>query len=134
MLETHPVSDPIVQVLEYGNEDEVSAVELAKAVGIALQKAYPDHPFLVGFQGGHIVVKHLAIEDAVHAAIGKRGFSCALPYDRLTTHKQVSDSAIRMGGQLLEQFKLPRGKWDGRDPVVPGHYDRRTPFRRKGLQ
>lgn len=123
-----------MHILEQGNEDEISAASLALCVGEALNKAYPDHPWLVGFQGGHIVVKHLAIEDAVHAAIGKRGFSCALPYDRLTMHKQVSDSAIRMGGQLLEQFKLPRGKWDGRDPVVPGYYDRETPYRRKGLQ
>jgi hypothetical protein len=107
---------------------------LAVAVGEALNKAYPDHPWLVSFQGGHIVVKHLAIEDAVHAAIGKRGFSCALPYDRLTTHSQVTTSAIRMGGQLLEQFKLARGQWDGSDPVVPGYYDRKTPFKRKGLQ
>jgi len=123
-----------MHILEHGNEDETSAAALALAVGEALNKAYPDHPWLVGFQGGHIVVKHLAIEDAVHAAIGKRGLSCALPYDRLTTHKQVSDSAVRMGGQLLEQFNLPRGKWDGRDPMVPGYYDRSTPFKRKGLQ
>lgn len=107
---------------------------IAVAVGEALNREYPHHPWLVGFQGGHIVVKHLAIEDAVHEAIGKRGFSAALPYDKLTTHKQVTDSAIRMGGMLLEQFKLPRGAWDGRDPVVPRHYDRRTPFKRKGLQ
>lgn len=123
-----------MHILEAGNEDEVSAAALALAVGEALNKAYPDHPWLVGFQGGHIVVKHLAIEDAVHGAIGKRGFSCALSYDRLTTHKQVSDSAIRMGGQLLEQFRLPRGKWDGRDPIVPGYYNRATPHKPKGLQ
>lgn len=123
-----------MHIIEAGNEDEASAMELAQAVGEALNKAYPHHPWLVGFQGGHIVVKHLAIEDAVHAAIGKRGFSTALPYSRLTTHKQVSDSAVQMGGMLLEQFKLPRGAWDGRDPVVPGYYDRSTPFKRKGLQ
>ena len=123
-----------MQILDVGNADEVSAMALAVAVGEALNKAYPDHPWLVDFQGGHIVVKHLAIEDAVHAAIGKRGFSCALPYDRLSTHQQVTTSAIRMGGQLLEQFHLPRGAWDGRDPIVPGYYDRSTPFKRKGLQ
>ena len=123
-----------MHIIDQGNVDEVSGMAIAVAVGEALNKAYPDHPWLVGFQGGHIVVKHLAIEDAVHEAIGKRGFSCALPYDRMTTHEQVRTSAIRMGGQLLEQFKLPRGKWDGRDPIVPGHYDRSTPFKRKGLQ
>lgn len=123
-----------MQVIDAGNEDELSAMRLALAVGEALNKAYPDHPWLVGFQGGHIVVKHLAIEDAVHAAIGKRGFSCALPYDRMTTHREVRVSAVRMGGKLLEQFKLPRGKWDGRDPTVPGYYDRATPHKPKGLQ
>jgi len=124
----------VTEILEHGNEDEASAKELAIAVGEALQKAYPDHPWLVGFQGGHIVVKHMAIEDAVQEAIGKRGFSAALPYSKLTTHKQVSESAVRMGGMLLEQFKLPRGRWDGRDPIVPRWYDRATPFKRKGLQ
>ncbi len=123
-----------MEVLEHGNEDEQSAKELAIAVGEALNKAYPDHPWVVGFQGGHIVVKHLAIEDAVHDAIGKRGFSAALPYARLATHAQVTASAIDMGGRLLEQFRLPRGKWDGRDPIVPGYYNRGTPFKRKGLQ
>jgi hypothetical protein len=123
-----------MQVLEHGNEDESSAIELAKQVGEALNKYYPNHPWLVGFQGGHIVVKHLAIEDAVHAAIGKRGFSMARPYNKLVTHKEITAECVLMGGMLLEQFKLPRGAWDGRDPVVPGYYNRATPFKRKGLQ
>ena len=79
-------------------------------------------------------MKHLAIEDAVHQVIGKRGFCAALPYGKLSTPKQVAQSAVTMGGMLLEQFQLPRGKWDGRDPIVPRNYDRSTPFKRKGLQ
>jgi hypothetical protein len=120
------------EILEYGQPEELSNLELAREVGDALQKAYPDHPWIVGFQGASIVVRHMAIADCVHQLTGKEGFAAALPHSALRTPGEVRRSATMMGGQLLEAFGLPRGKWDGRDPVSP-QWDRSTPFKRKGF-
>ena len=123
----------MIEVLEQGNEDEQSDQDIALQVGEALNKHYPNHPWLVGFQGHHVVIRHMAIADCVHVATGKQGFAAALPPSKLRTPKEIVQSAIRMGGQLLEAFRLPRGPWDGSDPICPG-YDRSTPFKRHGFQ
>jgi hypothetical protein len=123
----------VIEVLERGQPEEASNLALAKEVGDALQKAYPDHPWIVGFQGPSIVIRHMAIADCVMQAVGKEGFAAALPHSRLRTPTEIMDSAVRMGGQLLEAFGLPRGRWDGRDPICPG-WDESTPYKRKGFQ
>ena len=123
----------MIEVLERGHKEESSNLELAQAVGVALNQAYPDHPWIVGFQGETIVVRHMAIADCVMQLTGKEGFAAALPHSALRTHSEIKRSATMMGGQLLEAFGLPRGKWDGRDPVSP-KWDRSTPFKRKGFQ
>jgi hypothetical protein len=106
-------------VLEAGDPEELTQLELAQKVGDALNKAYPNHPWVIGFQGGGIVVRHLAIAGAVANTIGKEGFSSLLPKHRLGTPDEIRDSCITFGGELLEAFDLPRGAWDGREPTVP---------------
>jgi hypothetical protein len=123
----------MIEVLERGEREEASNMELAKCVGEALQKEYPDHPWIVGFQGSSIVIRHMAIADCVMQLTGKEGFAAALPSSSLQTPDQIRRSAVMFGGQLLEAFGLPRGKWDGSDPVPPG-WDRSTPFKRRGFQ
>lgn len=120
-------------VVEKGDADEQSDMHVAKQIGDALQKHYPDHPWVVCVQGRAIIIRHLAIAAEVAAKIHREGFGAVLPKDKLGTPKQIVRSAIQFGGQLLEAFQLPRGKWDGRDPVCP-NWDRQTPFRRKGFQ
>ena len=112
--------NPYMHVMEQGDPEEASQLEVAKQVGDALNRAYPNHPWIVGFQGGGIVVRHLVIAAEVAVAIGKEGFSSLLPLDRLGTPKEINASAVEFGGQLLETFSLKRGAWDGELPIVPG--------------
>jgi hypothetical protein len=126
------VSDLIV--IEQGDPDEQSDMQIAKWVGAALQRHYPDHPWVVCVQGRAIIVRHLAIAAEVAARIHREGFGSVLPKDKLGTPKEIVRSAVRFGGELLEAFQLPRGKWDGRDPICPPAWTRQTPFQRKGFQ
>ena len=106
-------------VLEAGDPEELTQLELAQKVGDALNKSYPNHPWVIGFQGGGIVVRHLAIAGAVANALGKEGFASLFPNNKLGTPDEIRESCIRFGGELLEAFALPRGAWDGREPQVP---------------
>ena len=110
-----------IEILEHGSLDERSDKEAAIAIAQALNKFYPNHPWIVAFQGRGLVVKHQAISDAMLEATGQRGFSALLPRG-IKTHKDLTRAAIEFGGMLLENFGLPRGPWDGRDPVVPARY------------
>lgn len=120
-------------VLEPGDADEQSDMQIAMQVGDALNKHYPDHPWVISVQGRAIIIRHLAIAAEVAAKIHREGFGAVLPKDGLGTPKEITASAVSFGGQLLEAFQLPRGKWDGRDPVCPA-WDRGTPFKHKGFQ
>jgi hypothetical protein len=108
-----------MHVMEHGDVEEASQLKLATDVGEALNKAYPNHPWVIGFQGGGIVVRHLAIAGAVAEVLGKEGFASLLPKHKLGTPTEIRSSAIEFGGQLLEAFDLPRGAWDGRPATVP---------------
>lgn len=108
-----------LRVIEFGDADEVSDMELALEIGKILNRIYPNHPWVVGFQGRGLVLRHLAIASEVHRVIGRQGFSSLLPPEKLHTPKQVKRSAVMFAGQLLEAFGLPRGAWDGRPPIVP---------------
>ena len=108
----------MIEILEQGDKDETSDRDLAMRVSHALCRLYPDHPWLVSFQGRCLVVRHMAISDAVRKRLGRDGFGAVLPPDEMRTHKQTVQMAMRFGGLLLEAFNLPRGKWDGRPPEV----------------
>ena len=111
--------DRVVKVLEYGDADEVSDMETAMYVGDLLQKSYPNHPWVVGFQSRGLVLRHLAIASEVERVIGKSGFASLLPRENMTTPDQIRHTVINFAGELLELFNLPRGAWDGRPPQVP---------------
>ena len=106
-------------VMEAGDPEEATQLALAQKVGDSLNQAYPNHPWVIGFQGGGIVVRHLSIAGAVANALGKEGFASLLPKNKLGTPDEIRESCIRFGGELLEAFELPRGAWDGREPQVP---------------
>ena len=113
-------------MIEIGDPDEVSDLNIAKSVGDTLCKFYPDHPWLVSFQGRAIVVRHLAIASEVARVVGREGFSAMLPRDKLGTPKEIAHAAMLFGGQLLEAFGLKRGAWDGTAPIVPTTWKRKT--------
>lgn len=97
-------------------------MELALEIGAVLQKEYPNHPWIVGFQGRALVIRHLAIASEVTRVIGREGFSTLL---RPGAPKQMPHIAVMSAGELLEAFGLPRGAWDGSLPKVPDSWKRR---------
>lgn len=108
-----------VRVIETGDEDEASDRDLAIQIGQVLERHYPNHPFIIGFQGRGLVIRHLAIASEMARIIGREGFATLLPREKLGTPKEVTHAAVTFAGELLEAFQLPRGEWDGRPPVVP---------------
>ena len=115
-----------VGVLERGNPDELTDQELAVRIGQALEKHYPNHPWIIGFQGRGLVLRHLAIASEVARVLGREGFASLLPREKLGTAKEVTRTAVKFGGEMLEAFQLPRGAWDGRLPVVPTNWRPKT--------
>jgi hypothetical protein len=108
-----------IRILEGGDEDEASDRDLAIHIGQVLERHYPNHPFIIGFQGRGLVIRHLAIASEMARIIGREGFATLLPREKLGTPKEVTHAAVMFAGELLETFQLPRGAWDGRLPVVP---------------
>lgn len=95
-------------------DEEVLGLEVAQA----LNKHYPGHPWIVAFQGGALIVRHIDIGNAVALKTGKSGFGAVLPPHRQESRKSVMESAVRFGGEMLETFGMPRGKWDLATPPV----------------
>jgi len=108
-----------VRVIEEGDRDEASDRDLAVHIGQVLERHYPNHPFIIGFQGRGLVIRHLAIASEIARIIGREGFATLLPREKLGTPKEVTHAAVIFAGELLEAFQLPRGAWDGRPPIVP---------------
>lgn len=117
--------EPVVHILEPGDPDESSDMALAVDIGQALQKAYPSHPWIVGFQGRGLILRHLGIASEVARVIGREGFSSLLPREKLGTPREARHTAIIFAGELLEAFGLRRGAWDGEPPIVPKSWARR---------
>ena len=108
-----------MELLERGTPQESSQEAIAFQVGEALNKHYPNHPWVISFQGGAIIIRHLSIAHAVWRELKRDGFGAVMNPKMLNTPTEITKSAVRFGGELLEAFGLPRGAWDGREPVVP---------------
>lgn len=106
-------------LIEAGNQDEASDQAAAFEVAKTLEAKYPNHQWMVGFQGRALVVRHPFIATLVKMELGQDGFAFKLPNISGMTPKAVAHQAMLAGGQMLEAFGLPRGAWDGREPVVP---------------
>lgn len=111
-----------MEILEHGTPEERSDQDLAIQIGHALNKHYPNHPWVVSFQGHALIIRHLAIAHAMFREIGRDGFGAVMDPTKLDTPTSVMKSAIEFGGMMLENFGLPRKAWDGRDPVIPARY------------
>jgi hypothetical protein len=107
-----------MEVIEQGNPDEAGDLAKALEIGQILDKHYPNHPWMITFSSHALVIRHLAIANAVAMATGREGFGSVLP-PGVVTPKNLSTEVVKHGGALLEAFGLPRGAWDGRDPIVP---------------
>jgi hypothetical protein len=110
----------VEQILHIERGDPEEAAELAQAldIGKILERHYPNHPWVISFQSKALIIRHLPIANAVTMATGKEGFGSVLP-PGMVTPKNLTTEVVRHAGAMLEAFQLPRGPWDGRDPVVP---------------
>ena len=128
------MSDAHIQVIEHGTLEEASDMALAKEVGEALSAAYPNHPWMVSFQGHALIVRHAVISNAMTFATGREGFGSLLPKDKLGTPTELRHTVIMFGGELLEAFGLKRGAWDGSEPVVPVAWRKRIGNKPQGVR
>lgn len=100
-------------------EGESSYLDLAIEISQQLEKHYPNHTWLVSFQGGAMIVRHALINAYAAEKLKREGFGYTLPKDKLGTPHEVVKSAIQAGGAMLELFGMKRGKWDGEEPQAP---------------
>ena len=112
----------MIEILERGNPEESSYLQLAIEIWNQLEKAYPNHPWQVSFQGGAMIVRHAVINAEVSAHLKREGFGFLMPKDKLDNHKEVVRSCIQAGGAMLELFGMKRGKWEGEEPQIPGDW------------
>ena len=108
-------------LLEAGDEDEHTDMQRAIEIGRILERTYPNHPFIVSFQGRALVLRHVAIAAEVARVLGREGFGTLLPENKMRTPTELTHTVKIFAGELLEAFGLPRGAWDGRPPIVPVH-------------
>jgi hypothetical protein len=115
------------ETLEAGDPGESIDLQKAHEVAQTLERTYPAHPWLVSFQGRVLVVRHLVISDFVRNRLGRDGFGFVLKHLDSHSAHDLAHNAVMAGGQMLEAFGLPRGKWDGREPTVPSGWKRKEP-------
>lgn len=116
-----------IRLIEPGDPNESMDLQKAQEVATTLERHYPNHPWLVSFQGRVLVVRHLEISDLVRNDLGRDGFGFVLKHLDTATASELAKNAVMAGGQMLEAFGLPRGKWDGREPTVPSGWKRKEP-------
>lgn len=119
--------------IDKGNKDEASDMAIAQQIAAALNRHYPDHLWIIGVQGGGLVLRHAAISLMAAAFLGKEGFSYLMPRDKMGTPKEIEESAVRAGGHMLELFGMPRGRAEYPVPeqmiaaglvIIPKHWKR----------
>jgi hypothetical protein len=116
-----------IRLIEPGDPDESLDMEKAREVAQTLERHYPNHPWLVSFQGRVLVVRHLAISDLVRVDLGRDGFGMVLKHLNASTASELAKGAVMAGGQMLEAFGLKRGAWDGTLPTIPAGWKRKQP-------
>jgi hypothetical protein len=108
-----------ITVVEQGDESEATDQAKAIEVGRALEKHYPNHLWIVAFQGHALIVRHALICGFVKEFLGQDGFGFLMPNADKMTHKELAHSAMIAGGEMLEAFGYERGAWDGSEPKMP---------------
>lgn len=106
---------------ENGLIDDIEDAEAAKRMAHLLGRYYPGHPWIVGYQGHVLVIRHDAIDQYIGALMRQyaKGFCYVVKHHDHPDPKTFQRAAIEAGGKMLEAFGYPRGKWDGREPSFP---------------
>lgn len=93
-----------VEVTSYDAES-VEMEHKAKQVATYLTRAYPDHPWMVGWAPGMtLVVKHMA---------GQAKYGYTIDAAKSFSASHLARAAVMAGGELLERMGMPRGRWNG---------------------
>ena len=108
-----------IRLIEPGDADEALDLQKAQEVARTLEYKYPNHPWLISFQGRALVVRHLAISDLVRNELGRDGFGFVLKHLDSYSSSDLAHNAMMAGGQMLEAFGLKRAAWKGAEPVIP---------------
>ena len=91
----------------------------ARRVSMSLLMHYPNHPWIVSWQGRVIVVRHAMISHLCDIN-NLGGFGFILKHADSHSARHLSRSAMIAGGSILELFGMPRGAWDGQTmPKLP---------------
>ena len=114
-----------ILVTEPGYDSEASDQAKAITVGEALNRCYPNHFWVVSFQGHALIVRHMLISGFVKEFLDQDGFGFLLPNAATDTPQQLAHAAMHAGGQMLEAFGMPRGAWHGEEPVIPAGWVRK---------
>jgi len=102
--------------MEEGNAEESSDMAIARQIGHALNKHYPDYLWQISVQGGGLVLRNASISMVASAFLRREGFAYLMPREKMGTPKEIEESAVRAGGAMLELFSLPRGRAPIPDP------------------
>lgn len=121
-MNKHKQDGGLAVVVEAGDPDEQSDMAIAKQIAHALNRHYPDHPFVVNVQGRGIVLRHLIISLVAGSFLRREGFSYLMPREKMSTPKEIEHSAVMAAGAMLELFGLPRGADTGQLPVIPADW------------
>ena len=113
-----------VRLIERGEESESLDLQKAQEVAQTLEQHYPNHPWLVSFQGRALIVRHILISDLVRNKMGRDGFGFVIKHLDSSSASDLAKKAVMAGGQMLEAFKLPRASWKGEEPVIPSEWSR----------
>lgn len=114
-----------IRLIEKGDKDEALDLQKAQQVATTLERHYPNHPWLISFQGRVLVVRHLAISDLVRNDLGRDGFGFVLKHWDTSTASELSHKAMLAGGEMLEAFGLKRGAWKGEEPQIPAGWQKK---------
>lgn len=125
-------------IVNPGDPDETGDEHKAREVLLELDKHYPMHPWTVAFQSRVLVVRHALINEAVRMRLGRDGFGFVLKHLDSYSASQLAHNAMIAGGQLLEKFGYPRGRYvgslDWREVKMPSDLKPRTAAVAKWLQ
>lgn len=102
--------------MEEGNAEESSDMAIARQIGHALNKHYPDYLWQISVQGGGLVLRNASISMVAAAFLRREGFAYLMPRNKMGTPKEIEESAVSAGGAMLELFSLPRGRAPLPDP------------------
>jgi len=101
--------------------DEVWDAEMARRAADILGREYPGHPWVVGYQGQALHVRHSEIDAYIAPLMRQyaKGLCYTVKHQDTDDPKVFRQMVLEAGGKMLEAFNIPRTKWIGVEPTFP---------------